>query len=208
MRRRPEKTVVLVLVFVFAAVWAGAQDPATPAPKDRGAAKASKETEEARPAAVESGDDNPGPESKWERKPFPRTDAQWRKVLTRMQYKVLRRRQTEKAFSNRYWRTKTPGVYRCAGCGQPLFSSATKFDSGTGWPSFWAPYNKECVETEVETKFFIRRIEVHCSRCKGHLGHVFSDGPRPTGLRYCMNSAALILDTQTPPVPEESAAKK
>lgn len=207
MKQRLNLKVVLTAVFVVAALLVGA--PEAPSQSGRKKSAAEKNAEAALNNGDKAGEEKPDETSKWERDPLPKTNAEWRKVLTRMQYKVLRERETEKAFANRYWRTKVPGVYRCAGCGQPLFSSAAKFDSGTGWPSFWAPYNKECVETEVETKFFIRRIEVHCSRCQGHLGHVFRDGPRPTGLRYCMNSAALILDREMPPVQKkESAAKE
>jgi peptide-methionine (R)-S-oxide reductase len=143
-------------------------------------------------------------DDKWVRDPLPKGNAEWRRVLTPQQYNILRRSGTEKAFTGKYWNTKTPGVYRCAGCYQPLFSSATKFDSGTGWPSYWAPYTKDCIGTKVETKFFVKRIEVHCSRCKGHLGHVFNDGPRPTGLRFCLNSPALILDEELPLEAEEA----
>jgi peptide-methionine (R)-S-oxide reductase len=129
--------------------------------------------------------------------PVPENEAQWRRRLTRKQYQVLRQAATEPAFRGEYWDCKKHGVYRCAGCGQPLFSSETKFKSGTGWPSFYAPLDKQAVATRIDRRGFVPRMEVHCARCGGHLGHVFSDGPRPTGLRFCLNSAALKLE-ETP----------
>ena len=121
-------------------------------------------------------------------------DAQWRTELSAEQYHVLREKGTEPAFTGAYWNAKTPGVYRCAGCGHPLFDADSKFDSGTGWPSFWQPIGDEAVETETDRTLGMVRTEVHCRRCGSHLGHVFSDGPRPTGLRYCINSVSLDLD--------------
>ena len=120
-----------------------------------------------------------------------RSEAEWRKLLTPEQYHVLREKGTERAFTGAFHSSHDPALYLCAGCGQTLFRSDEKFDSGSGWPSFWAPAGDEAVETETDESHGIRRTEVLCSRCGGHLGHVFSDGPRPTGLRYCINSAAL-----------------
>jgi peptide-methionine (R)-S-oxide reductase len=123
-----------------------------------------------------------------------KTEEQWKQELTPEQYHVLREKGTERAFTGEYAHTKTPGVYRCAACGQELFSSDTKYESGSGWPSFYEPMAKEGVESHQDSSFGMQRTEVTCSRCGGHLGHVFPDGPRPTGLRYCINSASLKLD--------------
>jgi peptide-methionine (R)-S-oxide reductase len=118
------------------------------------------------------------------------SDAEWRQLLTPAQYEVLRQSSTERPFSSPLLHEKRTGDFICAGCDRPLFSSATKFDSGTGWPSFWAPLEK-AVDNRRDSSFGMARTAVHCSRCGGHLGHVFDDGPKPTGLRYCMNGVAM-----------------
>ena len=120
-----------------------------------------------------------------------KTDAEWKALLTPEQYRVLRQAGTEKPFANQYHSSKAPGTYVCAGCDLPLFSSRSKFDSGTGWPSFWEPIAEKAVETKTDWKLLHPRTEVHCARCGGHQGHVFDDGPKPTGLRYCINGVSL-----------------
>jgi peptide-methionine (R)-S-oxide reductase len=192
----------VVLLLILAAVWAGrlwsrsqsrlqrAADvptPMAPAQEEKAAMAADPSSENAS---------------------LPKTDEEWRKVLTPEQYRVTRQKGTEIAFTGEYYKTDKQGTYRCICCGAPLFSSETKFDAHCGWPSFWKPLEMANVKTLDDASHGMRRIEVQCRNCGAHLGHVFDDGPQPTGERYCINSAALKLDEAKPAgVKEDPAAK-
>ena len=194
----------IVLALVCAGYTSGA-----PRSSKKSKTRTSKATKRAtddtsKPANAEADDPNVHPA---EKKVY-KTPAEWRKQLTPEQYRVTRKHETEKAFKNAYWNSKKQGTYQCVCCDLPLYKSDTKFDSGTGWPSFWAAVDNKSIETSLDTEAGEPRTEIHCARCGAHLGHVFPDGPPPTGMRHCLNSASLKFVEKKKDDSDSKGAKK